>query len=163
METSKMEKLYQNISDKVGSMIPEEWNKVYFYGEILNDSRTVYFFYNRASDGKIIYSHDIPSVYKVDKRLYLKALRELSMIVNELHTEYDENNENSWKNITFVFGRNGQFDMKFGYDDFSQGEYNLTDLKMIWMYEVLGTEPEDEVDKQKLELYKEKNIKLFWK
>ena len=34
METSKMEKLYQNISDKVGSMIPEEWNKVYFYGEI---------------------------------------------------------------------------------------------------------------------------------
>ena len=31
------------------------------------------------------------------------------------------------------------------------------------MYEVLGTEPEDEADKQKLEAYREKNIKLFWK
>ena len=163
METSKMEKLYQDISDKVGSMIPEEWNKVYFYGEILNDSRTVYFFYDRPSDGKTIYSHDIPSVCSVDKRLYLKSLRELGMMVNELHTEYEENNENSWKNMTFVFNRNGQFDIQFGYEDFHQSEYNLTDLKMIWMYEVLGTEPEDEADKQKLEAYKEKNIKLFWK
>lgn len=163
MEISKMGKLYQEIADKVDSMIPDDWTKVYLYGEILNDSRTVYFFYNRASDGKIIYSHDIPAVYKVDKRIYLKALRELSLIVNELHTEYEDNNENSWKNITFVFDRNGQFDMKFGYDDFSQEEYNLTDLKMIWMYEVLGTEPEEEVDKQKLEIYKEKNKKLFWK
>ena len=84
METSKMEKLYQDISDKVGSMIPEEWNKVYFYGEILNDSRTVYFFYDRPSDWKTIYSHDIPSVCSVDKRLYLKSLRELGMMVNEL-------------------------------------------------------------------------------
>lgn len=37
-----------------------------------------------------------------------------------------------------VFNRNGQFDIQFGYDDFHQSEYNLTDLKMIWMYEVLG-------------------------
>ena len=84
-------------------------------------------------------------------------------MVNELHTEYEENNENSWKNMTFVFNRNGQYGIQFGYDDFHQSEYNLTDLKMIWMYEVLGTEPEDEADKQKLEAYKEKNIKLFWK
>ena len=50
METSKMGKLYQEIADKVDSMIPEEWTKVYLYGEILNDSRTVYFFYDRPSD-----------------------------------------------------------------------------------------------------------------
>ena len=53
--------------------------------------------------------------------------------------------------------------MRFGYDNYCQGDYNLTELKMIWMYEVLGIEPEDETDKQKLEIYKGKNIKLFWK
>lgn len=49
-----------------------------------------YIFYDRPSDGKTIYSHDIPSFCSVDKRLYLKSLRELGMMVNELHTEYEE-------------------------------------------------------------------------
>lgn len=163
METPKMGNLYQEIANKVDGMIPEEWTKVYLYGEILSDSRTVYFFYNRASDGKLIYSHDIPSVCKVDKRLYLQFLHELTLKINELHVEYKENNEKVWTNMTLVLNRNGQFDMKFGYDDVHQGEYNLSDKKMIWMYEVLGIEPEDERDKQIFRSYKEKNVKMFWK
>ena len=40
METTKTGKLYQEIADQVDSLIPEEWTKVYLYGEILNDSRS---------------------------------------------------------------------------------------------------------------------------
>lgn len=163
METLRMNQLYQELAVKLNEMIPDQWTTIYLYGEVLSDSRTAYFYYNRASDGKLIYSHDIPSVYKVDKRKYLQLLRELFLKVNELQDEYKANNENVWKNLTFVLNSNGQFNMRFGYDDFRQSEYDLSDQHMIWMYEVLGIEPEDERDIQKLKAYKDKNVKLFWK
>lgn len=163
METSKMGKIYQEIAVKVNSMIPEEWTKVYLFGEIMSDSRTVYFFYNRASDGKLIYSHDIPSVCNVDEDLYFQFLHELTLKINELHIEYKENNEKEWINMTFILERSGKFEAKLCYDSLHQSEYNLYEQKMIWMYEVLGVEPEDERLKNKLNCYKEKNVKMFWK
>ena len=33
--------------------------------------------------------------------------------------------------------------MRFGYNDFRQSEYDLSDQHMIWMYEVLGIEWEE--------------------
>ena len=91
METLRMNQLYQELAVKLNEMIPDQWTTIYLYGEVLSDSRTAYFYYNRASDGKLIYSHDIPSVYKVDKRKYLQLLRELFLKVNELQDEYKAN------------------------------------------------------------------------
>ncbi len=85
------------------------------------------------------------------------------MKINELHIEYKENNEKEWINMTFILERSGKFEVKFGYDSLHQSEYNLYEQKVIWMYEVLGVEPEDERLKNKLNSYKEKNVKMFWK
>ena len=163
METLKMNQLYQKMAIQLNDMIPDEWSKLYLYGEVLNDSRTIYFFFDRKSDGKTIYHLDIPSIYKVSESIYDKLHDELTDIVVELYNEYKDNNENVWTNFTFVMDCNGKFDMKFSYDDVLKSGFNNTERQRIWMYEVMGKEPEKENHKELIRRYLDKNTKLFWK
>ncbi len=45
METEKMEIVYQEIGTKIDEIIPGEWNEIYLYAELLEDSTEAYFFF----------------------------------------------------------------------------------------------------------------------
>ena len=45
METKKMAEIYGKIANKVNDIIPDEWGKVWLYGEVLDDSSEVYFYF----------------------------------------------------------------------------------------------------------------------
>ena len=65
METKKMGELYVDIANKVNEIIPDKWEKIWLYAEVLDDSSEVYFYFYSKISKKIIYSHDIPNKYKV--------------------------------------------------------------------------------------------------
>ena len=88
-----MGEIYGKIANKVNDIIPDEWEKVWLYGEVLDDSSEVYFYFYSITRKKIIYSHDIPNEYKVNNAMYEDLLFELVDIIQELNLEYNDNNE----------------------------------------------------------------------
>lgn len=56
----EMNKLYREIAETVDVMIPENWNKFYFYAQISEAGGGTYFFYNKEGDvNKFQYSVEI--------------------------------------------------------------------------------------------------------
>ena len=152
-ETPKMKELYHKLAHLVNDTIPEEWSTVYFYGEVLSDSRTAKFFYRRSSDGKLICNHDIPKECNVDKRAYLSQLKMILDCLAELNKECAAVYKRVWTNMTLILERHGKFRIFYHYEDVLNCGFNDTERATIWQYEVLGEKPEDEKDKSMLERY----------
>lgn len=155
METKRMEKIYGVIANKVNDIIPDKWEKVWLYGEVLDDSIEVYFYFYSGTRKKIIYSHYIPNEYNVNKTVYKKLLFELFDIIGELNLEYKENNKSVWTNLTFLLDNTGKFNIKYNYDDVLNSEFTDVERQIIWKYEVLGVEPEAEQYKEMINKYLE--------
>lgn len=155
METKKMGEIYGKIANKVNDIIPDKWGKVWLYGEVLDDSSEVYFYFNSITHKKIIYSHDIPNEYKVNNAMYEDLLLELVDIIQELNLEYKENNEIVWTNLTFLLDSTGKFNIKYNYDDVLNSEFTAGERQIIWEYEILGVEPEVEQYKEMINKYLE--------
>lgn len=155
METKKMGEIYGKIANKVNDIIPDKWGKVWLYGEVLDDSSEVYFYFYSITHKKIIYSHDIPNEYKVNNAMYEDLLFELVDIIQELNLEYKENNEIVWTNLTFLLDSTGKFNIKYNYDDVLNSEFTAGERQIIWEYEILGVEPELEQYKEMINKYLE--------
>ena len=154
-DTPRIRELYQELANLIKAMIPEEWSTVYFYGEVLPDSGSAYFFYRRSSDNELIYSHDLTRKYRVDKRVFGKQMLAIFHCQADLNREYAANYEKVWTNLTLILERSGKFDIKFGYEDVLHCGYDSFDRRKIWMYEVIGVEPEDEEGKALIQRYLE--------
>ncbi|NFN93537.1 DUF600 family protein [Clostridium botulinum] len=153
METKKMGEIYGEIANMVIEMIPDKWNEIYLYGEVLQDSSEVYFYFNSLTSNNIIYGHDIPKIYSIDENIYENLLMELTDIVEELYKEYKENNEDVWTNFTFRLNNTGKFSIKFNYDDILKSPFLSGERQIIWEYEVLGIEPTNENHKEIIDRY----------
>ncbi|NFQ68130.1 antitoxin YezG family protein [Clostridium sporogenes] len=153
METKKMGEIYGEIANMVIEMIPDKWNEIYLYGEVLEDSSEVYFYFNSLTRNNIIYGYDIPEIYNVDENIYENLLMELTDIVEELYKEYKENNENVWTNFTFRLNNAGKFNIKFNYDDILKSLFSSGERQIIWEYEVLQIEPTNENHKKIIDRY----------
>lgn len=157
METKKMSEIYGIIANKVDDMIPDEWEKIYLYGEVLEDSREVYFYFESTTSKELVYGHDIPSHYNVDKRIYRKLLKELSSCIVDLYNEYKENSENVWTSLTFILDNTGNVKINYNYDDVMNSAFSAGERQVIWEYEVLGLEPETETCKDIVNRYLNQN------
>lgn len=155
METTKMGQLYEKIGEKLAETIPDTWNAIYLYGEVLEDSREVYFYYKSTSLNKLIYGHDIPEILNVDRKEYRKLLRELTKLIVELHNEYKFNNETVWSNLTYVVNERGEFTIKFNYDDIMNSPYSDRERQVIWEYIVMKVEPSNQEDQALIMKYVE--------
>lgn len=155
METIKMGEIYGVIANKVNDIIPDKWEKIYLYGEVLDDSREVYFYFKSLTSKDLVYGHDIPIIYNVDKRMYRQLLRELISSIVDLYNEYKDNNESVWTNLTFLLDNTGKFNIKYNYDDVLKSEFTATERQIIWEYEILGVEPEVQQYKDMINKYLE--------
>lgn len=150
----KINELYQKIADTVTDMIPDEWTNLYFYGEVLNDSTTAFFYYRQKKTGALLYCHDIPEVYKVSKDTYDKMLTDdLFGTLRELRDEYINNGKAVWTNFTLTMDEDGNFNMKYNYDDVLNTDLLISDRYAFWQYEVLGRIPVEDKVREKLKAF----------
>ena len=153
LNTPKISELYQKIADTVTDMIPDEWTNLYFYGEVLNDSTTAFFYYKQAKTDALLYCHYIPEVYKVSKDAYSKMLRCLYDTLRELRDEYKNNFKAVWTNFTLTMDNDGNFNMKYNYDDVLNTDLLISDRHAFWEYEVLGRIPVEDKVREKLKSF----------
>lgn len=151
MNEEQLDRLYQMIAEVVIETIPEEWSKVYLYGEVVEGSQTAYFYYYPEGSDKPIYSHDITELFTFSELEYSERWRQLLDLSQELWRAFKDNGQEPWTNFTMVFDKMGKFNIDFNYDDLSN--INPHERKTIWKYENLGIVPKSNSGKKYLEKY----------
>ncbi|MGP4079139.1 immunity protein YezG family protein [Pseudalkalibacillus sp. R45] len=150
METKEMEKLYQSIGSTVIELIPEQWEKVYIYGQVEEDNGQVFFYYLPIGESEYIYSLDIEDHFDIDDEYFNLKNYELLQQFQLLRKEFERNNQELWSGVTFIIDHNGNFKINYDYDDSERGAY---ENKVIWEYRYLNIRPEDEWEQKVINSY----------
>lgn len=153
MESNKMNEIYQDIAEKINDVIPDEWEKVFLYGEVLYDSELVYLYFLSKKNHELIYYLDIPEKYKIEWRIFDIPVEKLDSSILDLYNEYKKQNEKVWTNFTLILDNTGKFRIDFNYDDIYKSEFTISERQHIWEYEVMGIEPTLEEHKEIIERY----------
>ncbi|MCP1530054.1 immunity protein YezG family protein [Bacillus sp. FSL W8-0920] len=139
---------YKKIAESINELIPCDWDKVWMYAEILDDSAEIVFYFNEQNEKEYVNGHQIPHKYNVSKSTYIHLLYELSEIFEELKKTYIQNDLGAWTTATLQLDVSGKFTIDFGYEDvYSLGIDNIQRIA-VWEYETFGFLPEDEEDKE---------------
>ncbi|WP_052723772.1 immunity protein YezG family protein [Paenibacillus wulumuqiensis] len=152
-----VENIYQKLASAINDIIPTEWEKVYFYGEVLDDSSEVYFYFNTLeAPQNYIYVYEIPNLYHVEEEVVDREVFALHAICEELREVFRESNQELWTNFTMIIDHTGHFKVDYDYTDLINIE--MTDFKrqLIWEYDHLGMVPTHPGDQAFLKEYLEK-------
>ncbi|MFJ5965887.1 immunity protein YezG family protein [Bacillus sp. NPDC093026] len=143
----KIEKNYKEIAGILNEMIPTEWDKVWMYAEIVDDSLEAIFYFS-TPDENLIYGHKIPKKYNVSELIYDELLVDLLHSFEKLKEEYIKNGLGAWTTATLQLEQSGKFSIEYGYEDIYSIGLNGVQRKAVWKYETFGILPEDEEDKE---------------
>ena len=151
MMEEKLNKIYENIANTLNETIPEKWDKVIMYTELLEDVSEVFFFYYPAGSNEFVYSLDIPELFKVDKSEYDTLIKKLTDELYTLWYEFKNNEQEQWTNLTFILENDGKFKIDYDYTDLSN--VSPREHHWIWEYKYLGVMPKSEKGKKVIEEY----------
>ncbi len=151
MDTAEMERIYSKIAKKIVQMIPEEWARVFVYGEILEDVQKGFFYYLTKDGNQPIYSYYIPKLFGVPKEKYGEQREEFLNSLQELWEVFKRSAEPVWTSMTMILESTGKFKIDYDYEDLTEADDH--ERLIIWKYKYLGLIPEDEDDKEFLEEY----------
>ncbi|MFJ7637949.1 antitoxin YezG family protein [Peribacillus sp. NPDC097206] len=150
----EMNKLYREIAETVNEMIPEEWDKFYFYSQISETGGGTYFFYNTPENKEFFnYSVEIPFNYSIDKEEFKKNKRKLFELCDELRNIFKNNQQELWYSFTMSLENSGKFKMHYDYTNWFDTEYSFSDQMIIWKNKYLDEVPNDENYKALIEKY----------
>jgi|SRR5690606_37536263 uncharacterized protein (TIGR01741 family) len=147
----RLNEIYGKIADTLNDTIPEEWDKIYMYGEIGEGVREAFFYYYPSESNEPVYSHKIPEIFDISEDEYDKLWYQLLDNLTELWNEFKNNGQETWTNLTFVLDNEGRFKIEYDYTDLSDADD--IERQIIWEYKYLGIIPEDEDEKKIIEEY----------
>ncbi|MDF2858793.1 MAG: hypothetical protein K0Q87_4644 [Neobacillus sp.] len=151
MNDEQLDRLYQKIAEVVVDTIPEDWSKVYLYGEVVEGSQSTYFYYYPEGSDKPIYSHEITELFTISELEYSEKWHLLVDFIQELWREFNINGQEPWSNFTLVLDKLGKFKIDYNYDDLTNKDPH--ERKTIWKYKNLGIMPKSNSGKKHLEKY----------
>ncbi len=148
-----MNRLYREIAETVNEMIPEDWNKFYFYAQISENGGGTYFFYNTLENKQFKYSLEIPFKYQIDEDEFERKEDVLYKLSKELTKVFKDNEQELWYSFTLKLERTGKLNVHFDYTNWFDTEYSFSDQMIIWKNKYLGEVPNDEYGKALIAKY----------
>ena len=136
--------LYNELANKIIEMIPTQWCKVYFLGEVEKGklSWNSIFYYKDDSDEKFIRQDDIKYKYNMAKDIYDKMDDNIQDVMLKIYDCFIENGQKPWEQLSMSFDSSGKFSIDLGYGILSEGKYSQIDREVIWAYNKFGYIPE---------------------
>lgn len=152
MMEQELGELYNELAQKIISMIPVEWNKIYYLGEVEKKqmSWSSVFYFEETSSKKFIKSHNIPDRYKVSQQIYDELLVELNSILLKINTCFEKNDQPLWDQVSFSLNSDGKFNVDFLYDKISDNDGGQAKREAIWAYNSFGFKPKEGTFTRKL-------------
>lgn len=149
-----MNQIYREIAETVNEMIPEEWDKFYYYAQISETGGGTYFFYNSPEDEQNYkYSLEIPFEYDIDKEQYKLKDRTLFVLSDKLREIFKDNQQELWYSFTLSLESNGKFKLHYDYTNWFDTNYGFDDQLVIWEFKYLGKTPDDQESKDLIARY----------
>ncbi|WP_242214099.1 immunity protein YezG family protein [Bacillus cereus group sp. BfR-BA-01383] len=146
---NELNKIYRKIAEKINDMIPVEWEEFYFNGEVKDREGGVYFFYTTVDEKQEYkYSHYIPRMYNVDRRIYNQFLHELFDLTVQLQQVFIDNQQEAWFSVTMIVNGEGELTVRFSYVNWNDSEFGPSDRIEYFEYKYLNRELTDEIDKE---------------
>lgn len=155
-EAVKMEQeldiLYNELAQKIVSMIPVDWSNIYYLGEVENNqmSWSSVFYFKETSSNKFIKSHSIPETYKVSEQIYDELLAKLNSTLLSVYRCFGENNQPLWDQLTLSLNSDGKFNIDFLYDKIKDYDNGQVGREIIWAYDTFGFKPKEGTYTRKL-------------
>lgn len=150
----EMQHIYQEIADTVNQMIPEEWEKFYFYAQISETGGGTYFYYTNQKDSTDYeYIHEIPFNFTVNDADFTEKRRHLFDLADNMLNVFKKYDQELWYSFTMSLESSGKFTVHYDYTDWFETDYSFGDQKVIWKYKYLGTEPSDPEKQKVIERY----------
>ncbi len=125
---NELNKLYRKIAEKINDMIPVEWEEFYFNGEVKDGEGGVHFFYTTLDEKQEYkYSHYIPRMYNVDRKIYNQFLHELFDLTVQLQQVFIDNQQEAWFSVTMIVNGEGKLTVRFSYVNWNDSEFGPSD------------------------------------
>ena len=143
MMEEKLAKIYSNLANHLVSMIPGEWSKIYYLGEVETgriSCSSIFYFYC-TDNNQIIRSHDIPEIYNVSEKIYDELLDEADNYLLELYDCFQEYEQELWNQVNFTIDNSGKFNIDYQYNVGVAG--GQITREVVWAYETFGFIPEE--------------------
>lgn len=151
-----LEELYNELAGIINEMIPVDWKKVYYLGEIEEGKlswNSIFYFIDE--EGEIVRSLDIPYKYNVSEEEYFELEEESQEVLLEIYDCFCSNNQELWNQLSCSFNSEGDFEVEFNYDSNDEG-YGQACRETIWAYETFHYIPEEKFFKDMLQEYIDK-------
>ncbi len=147
MEQKKLDQLLEELASILYSIPPIEWNRIIFYSEIGEDTRSVHFQFFPAIDNEPRQSYSLYMEFGITPDEEYEYNRNLSKLMKQIYESYPTKDDEPWNVLTAVVEHTGDYDMYFDYYDFSLPQNE--DFHSIWEQKYLVDPPlKQEMDPQ---------------
>lgn len=143
-----MEILYKEIAQHLHEMIPVEWDAIWMYAEMLDDSASALFYFTVPSKEEYYYSNNIPEQFHVSEDTYDSLLINLQRKLRRLREDYAKLHTDKWITVTMELTATGNMSINFGYEDIYSLGIDGDQRIAVWEYETFGFLPDDDEDKE---------------
>lgn len=160
--TKKIKEMYEDIQRRIFYMIPEKWDKMYLYCQVIeleNGQKTGELFFYYIPKGIFkknpVNVYEIPQKFNLDEKEYLKLVNILYKKIVLLREEFKKIEiVPTWTNLTIMI-EGIKFKVEYDYEDLSKSKFSSYERHIIWRYNYLGIKEEqlNKKERQIIERY----------
>ncbi|HDA2396044.1 TPA: TIGR01741 family protein [Staphylococcus aureus] len=140
----KLSEMYNEIANKISSMIPVEWEKVYAIAYVDDEGGEVIFNYTKPGSDELNYYTYIPREYNISEKVFYDLWTDLYRLFKKLRSAFKEEDLEPWTSCEFDFTRDGKLNVSFDYIDWANSEFGQMGREHYYMYKKFGIWPEKE-------------------
>ncbi|MBH4723114.1 TIGR01741 family protein, partial [Staphylococcus aureus] len=146
----KLSEMYNEIANKISSMIPVEWEKVYAMAYISERNGEVFYNYTEPSSDELFYYTSVLNKYNIPRSEFMDSVYELYKQFDNLRELFIEEGLEPWTSCEFDFTSEGKLNVSFDYIDWTKLEFGQIAKENYYMYKKFGISPETEYEINKV-------------
>ncbi|HBC4915026.1 TPA: TIGR01741 family protein [Staphylococcus aureus] len=146
----KLNEMYNEIANKISSMIPVEWETVYAMAYVNERSGEVFYNYTEPSSDELFYYTSVLNKYNIPRSEFMDSVYELYKQFDNLRELFIEEGLEPWTSCEFDFTRDGKLNVVFDYVDWMNSEFGPSGKENYYMYKKFGVLPETEYEINKV-------------
>ena len=134
----KLSEMYNEIANKINSMIPVEWEKVYTIAYVDDEGGEVFYYYTEPGSNELYYYTSVLNKYDISESEFMDSAYELYKQFQKLRNIFKEEDLEPWTSCEFDFTRDGKLKVSFDYIDWINTEFDQLGRENYYMYKNLG-------------------------
>ena len=134
----KLSQKYNEIANKISSMIPVEWEKVYAMAYVNERSGEVFYNYTEPRSDELFYYTSVLNKYNIPRSEFMDSVYELYKQFDNLRELFIEEGLEPWTSCEFDFTREGKLKVSFDYIDWINTEFDQLGRENYYMYKNWG-------------------------